>query len=161
MSILDRFKKSKEQTEKGSVARQVVENEEKKASKSGKEEKRKSGRVKEAKKVKKSQSEAAPEIATSASQRATATILAPIVTEKSAQLSDSGVMAFRVALTANKVMVRQAFRELYKVNPVKVRMINVRGKNLRFGRQTGKRMDYKKALITLPKGKRIDIFEGV
>lgn len=118
----------------------------------GKEEKRKAQAV----------PEKAPEkVATSASKRATATILAPIVSEKTAQLSDHGVMVFRVAKDANRVMVRHAFRELYKVNPVRVNIVNVRGKRVRFGRQSGKRVDYKKALIQLPKGVRIDIFEGV
>lgn len=150
MAFWNKFKKSKENLEDKSVAKQVVD----------KAEEKKAKKPKKAAAAKKGE-KATEKIATSASKRATETILGPIVTEKTAQLSDKGVMVFRVAKNANRVMVRQAVRELYKVNPVNVNIINVRGKRVKFGRQEGKRIDIKKALVTLPKGTRIDIFEGV
>ena len=95
------------------------------------------------------------------SKMATKTILAPVISEKAARLHDEGVLVFKVAKNANRVQVRNAFRELYKVTPVSVNIQNVRGKRVRVGRMLGKRSDWKKALIRLPKGKKIDIFEGV
>lgn len=152
MAIWDRFKKKKEQ-EAGqtSVAKDLV--------KPKKDEKKADS--KKGKKEEKQKDVAAEHVATAASDQAAATILAPIVTEKSAALSDRGVMVFKVADTANRVQVRNAFRELYNVTPTKVNIINVRGKRVRFGRQRGKRVGMKKAFVTLPKGTRIDIFEGV
>ena len=89
------------------------------------------------------------------------TLLAPLVTEKSAHLADAGVYAFHVPVTANRVTVGQAFRELYKVTPVKINIIRVHGKEHRFGRVTSRQSDWKKALVTVPKGTRIDIFEKI
>ncbi len=148
MSILDRFKKKTEAPEKASVAKQVKEVKQAKASKPKKEATSKKETAK-----KKS--------AVSVSKLATSTLLAPVVSEKTAQLSDSGIVSFFVAADANRVAVRQAFRELYKVTPVKVNIVNVRGKAVRFGRIQGKRNNMKKAHIFLPKGTRVDIFEGV
>jgi large subunit ribosomal protein L23 len=96
-----------------------------------------------------------------ASRLATATLLHPIVSEKAAHLADQGVITFKVTGTANRIAIRQAFRELYKVTPVKVNIIRMRGTQKRFGQRTGRTKDYKKALIHLPKGVRIDVFEGV
>lgn len=89
------------------------------------------------------------------------TIVAPLATEKTAGLAEKGVYAFLVASNANRVAVRQAVRELYKVTPVKVNIINIRGKMKRFGRFSGRRADIKKALVTLPKGSHIDLFDTV
>lgn len=152
MGLLDRFKKQGEAPEKASVAKQVAKKQ---------EEKQKKAPKKDAGKKKPEEAKKAKKAATSATRLSMATLLAPIVTEKSAQQADSGVMAFRVAPDANRVAVKQAFRELYKVTPKRVRIINVRGKHVRFGRVRGRRQDYKKALITLPKGARVDIYEGV
>ena len=88
-------------------------------------------------------------------------ILKPVVSEKSAHLSDNNVLVLHVANRANKVQIKQAFRELYKVTPERVNILNMRGKRVRFGRRTGKRSDYKKAIVFLPKGTTIDLFEGV
>ena len=89
------------------------------------------------------------------------TLLAPLVTEKAAHLADAGVYAFVVPLSANRVAVGQAFRDLYKATPVKVNIVRVHGKEHRFGGVTSRRSDWKKALITVKKGTRIDIFEKI
>lgn len=89
------------------------------------------------------------------------TLLAPLVTEKAAHLADAGVYAFLVPVTANRVAVNQAFREMYKVTPVKVNIIRVHGKEHRFGAVMSRQSDWKKALVTVPKGTRIDIFEKI
>lgn len=99
--------------------------------------------------------------ARSVSTLAMRTIIAPLATEKTAHLADRGVYGFLVAKDANRIAVRQAFRELYNVTPVKVNIINVRGTTKRVGRFVGRSSDYKKALVTLPKGSHINVFESV
>ena len=89
------------------------------------------------------------------------TLLAPLITEKAAHLADAGVYAFLVPVTANRVAVGQAFRDMYKVTPVKVNIIRVHGKEHRFGGTTSRQADWKKALVTVKKGTRIDIFEKI
>ncbi len=97
----------------------------------------------------------------SVSTLAMRTILAPLATEKTAHLADRGVYGFLVAKDANRIAVRQAFRELYKVTPVKVNIINMRGTMKRVGRNLGRTSDIKKALVTVPKGSHINVFESV
>jgi large subunit ribosomal protein L23 len=89
------------------------------------------------------------------------TLLAPLVTEKSAKLSSANVMTFRVAPSATRVAVKQAMKEVYGVVPVKVNVITVRPRAIRFGRTEGTMKGYKKALVTLPKGTTIDVFASV
>ncbi len=84
-----------------------------------------------------------------------------LVTEKSAVKQSENQYIFVVANGANKGAVRQAVFEVYGVKPLSVNMINVQGKPIRFGNHYGKRSDYKKAVVTLPKGKTIVIHEGV
>ncbi len=86
------------------------------------------------------------------------TLLAPLVTEKTAHLAHAGVYAFRVPLMANRVAVRAAFKSLYKVSPASVRIMRVHGKEKVRGRVSARLSDWKKALITVPAGTRVDIF---
>ena len=95
------------------------------------------------------------------SRFATDTLLAPIVSEKTAMLSSSNVMVFRVALSATRVAVKQAFKELYGVTPVKVNVITVRPRAVHFGKSNGHIKSFKKAMISLPEGTTIDVFASV
>ncbi len=95
------------------------------------------------------------------SKKALQVMIRPLVTEKTAQLSDNNVMVFEVGKGANRVEIKNAFNELYGVVPVKVNVVNMRGKRVASGRTMGKRRDWKKAMITLPKGVNLDIFEGI
>lgn len=88
-------------------------------------------------------------------------LLKPIVSEKAAGKESAGVYTFQVNTKATKSQVGRAIDELYGVRSSKVRMINVQGKWKNFGRQSGRRSDYKKAIVTLPKGQTINIHEGV
>lgn len=88
-------------------------------------------------------------------------IVRPIVTEKAAIMQSSRTYAFEVVNSAKKVDVKKAVKELYGVNPVSVRVINVQGHRVRFGKFSGKRSDYKKAMVTLKPGDSITIHEGV
>ena len=88
-------------------------------------------------------------------------LVRPLVTEKSTELSNSSQYVFEVAKDANKISISQAIESVYNVKPIKVNVVNVRGKVVTFGRNTGKRKNFKKAIVILPKGKSIAVFEGV
>lgn len=85
----------------------------------------------------------------------------PHITEKSAVSQSLNKYTFVVDSRATKTDVKRAIKEMYNVEPVAINMVNVEGKATRRGATTGRRGDYKKALITLPKGKTIAIHEGV
>ncbi|OGL96141.1 50S ribosomal protein L23 [Candidatus Uhrbacteria bacterium RIFOXYB12_FULL_58_10] len=89
------------------------------------------------------------------------TIVRPLVTEKAAIIAHVGQYSFLVAPNANRVAVRAAIKAMYGVIPTSVNIQRVRGKFVRFGRTVGQRSDWKKAIVTLPKGKTIDVYEGV
>ncbi len=88
-------------------------------------------------------------------------LIKPLITEKGGNLGVQGKYLFQVSDNANKIEVAQAIREVYGIKPVKVNLFNVKGKRVRFGRIFGKRKDWKKAVVTLPKGKSINVYEGV
>jgi large subunit ribosomal protein L23 len=87
----------------------------------------------------------------------------PLVTEKSTILREEGnVIAFEVAPGANKIQVKSAVEELFKVKVEEVRLFNVRGKMKRMGRFVGKRRDWRKAYVRLKDGEKAPEFvEGV
>jgi large subunit ribosomal protein L23 len=88
----------------------------------------------------------------------------PLVTEKSTILRESGanVISFEVDPKANKIQVKSAVEELFKVKVESVRLFNVRGKMKRMGRWVGKRRDWRKAYVRLKEGERApDFVEGV
>ncbi|GAH98574.1 unnamed protein product, partial [marine sediment metagenome] len=67
---------------------------------------------------------------------------------------------FKVAINANKIEIRKAVEELFKVKVIKCDTIKVKGKRKSWGRKSGKRPDWKKAILTLKEGDKITIFEG-
>lgn len=81
----------------------------------------------------------------------------PVFTEKTANLSAHDVYVFQVAKDTNRVTVKQAFKAIYGVMPVKVNVQISHGKEKRYGRTTYRRADLKRALITVPKGVKIDV----
>jgi large subunit ribosomal protein L23 len=87
----------------------------------------------------------------------------PLVTEKSTLLREDGnVLAFEVDSKANKIQVKSAVEELFKVKVEEVRLFNVRGKMKRMGRFVGKRRDWRKAYVRLKAGEKAPEFvEGV
>jgi large subunit ribosomal protein L23 len=88
-------------------------------------------------------------------------LLKPLVTEKGAKQTEQNKYFFMVSPRANKIMVKQAIVETYGIWPVQVNILKVKGKKVRFGRREGLRKDWKKAIITLPQGKSIDVYKGV
>jgi large subunit ribosomal protein L23 len=87
----------------------------------------------------------------------------PLVTEKSTIEREMGnVLAFEVDTKANKIQVKNAVEELFKVKVEEVRLFNVRGKMKRMGRWQGKRRDWRKAYVRLKDGEKAPEFvEGV
>ena len=88
-------------------------------------------------------------------------ILSPVVTEKSTNLSELNKIVFKVQASANKKTVKRSIEKIFKVNVIKVNIINkqnrlknIRGKKVRV-------QGYKKAVITLKKGQNIDLTTGI
>ena len=88
-------------------------------------------------------------------------LIRPYITEKSNDLMQENKYTFVVPLTANKVEVRQAVEQIFKVKVLNVSTVRVLGKIKRMGRHQGKRSDFKKAIVKLAPGERIEFFEGV
>ena len=89
------------------------------------------------------------------------TILSPVITEKATLLSEHNKVVFRVAADATKDEIAHAVEALFKVNVTKVNTLNVKGKTKRFRGMLGRRSDYKKAIVTLAEGQKIDVTTGV
>jgi large subunit ribosomal protein L23 len=100
----------------------------------------------------------------------------PLLTEKGTFLKDTGgrspedigdpeqvppQLLIEVARDANKIEIRYAVEKLWNVNVLKVRTSIVRGKQKRVGRFIGRRSNWKRALVTLAPGQKIEFFEGV
>ncbi len=87
-------------------------------------------------------------------------ILSHVVTEKAERLkAEQSRYTFRVAPNANKIEVRQAVERLFRVHVREVRVMNYLGKLRRMGRFSGRRPDWKKAVVTLKQGERIESLE--
>jgi len=98
----------------------------------------------------------------------------PLLTEKGTALKETGgqpdvgdpeqiapQLLFEVARDANKIEIRNAVEKLWNVQVTKVRTAIVRGKEKRMGRFVGRRPAWKRALVTLAPGQKIEFFEGV
>ena len=88
-------------------------------------------------------------------------LIRPLITEKATNLGQNNKYVFEVSIKANKIQIAQAVEVRYGVKPVKVNIVNNLGKVVRRGRDIGKTKNWKKAVITVPKGKSIKIHEGV
>ena len=86
----------------------------------------------------------------------------PHITEKaSLQKEGFNQISFKVHSKANKIEIKQAIETLLKAKVLEVRTINMRGKKRRMGRNSGKKPDWKKAIVRLAPGENIEIFEGM
>lgn len=87
-------------------------------------------------------------------------VIAPIITEKSStQIETDNSYSFRVSINANKIEIAKAIEHIFAVKVLAVNTIRMRGKPKRLGRYSGKRPDWKKAVVTLREGDRIADFE--
>ena len=85
----------------------------------------------------------------------------PLVTEKNTMLQAQNKYAFEVAKEANKPQIKQAVEKAFKVKVTAVNVITVPGKTKRVGRRQVQTPSWKKALVTLKPGDKIEFFEGV
>lgn len=88
-------------------------------------------------------------------------LVRPLITEKALSNVKNFTYTFEVDIRANKYVVRNAVEKLYNVQVSDVRIINVKGKPKRYGRSEGYSRSYKKAVVQLKKGFKIQEFEGL
>jgi large subunit ribosomal protein L23 len=86
-------------------------------------------------------------------------LIKPIVTEKASNLMADNKYTFKVAKAANKIEIKYAVENVFKVDVVDVRTMNLPGKRKRQGRAVGMTPEWKKAIITLKQGQRLPIFD--
>ncbi len=84
----------------------------------------------------------------------------PVITEKSSLLQEGGRYVFEVGPSANKPRVKEAVEKAFNVHVIGVNISNVHGKRKRFGTRIALKSSWKKAVVTLKPGERIEIFEG-
>lgn len=162
MSFFDRFRKKvekKQLEERAAKAGKELEL----AKKTKKQENEKTGKRKMKKILigKPEERKAAKKIYKPKLRTAHKILIKPLITEKISSASPMGKYAFLVSPDANKPMVKKAVSALYGVNVLSVRIINVMGKKVRYGRSYGQRSDWKKAIVTLSPNEKIEIYEGV
>jgi len=86
----------------------------------------------------------------------------PLLTERGTLLKETdNKVLFRVAREANKIEIKKAVEEIFKVKVERVTTMNCKGKKKRLGRHEGKRPDWKKAIVTLKEGEKLDFIEGM
>ncbi len=89
-------------------------------------------------------------------------VIRPLVTERSTELGEEqNAYTFMVSKDANKIEIRHAVEKLFGVKVAGVRTLNYRGKWRRVGRSLGRRPSFKKAIVKLASGERIDVYEGI
>jgi large subunit ribosomal protein L23 len=88
-------------------------------------------------------------------------IIEPIISEKSMGMLQDKKYTFKVAKNSNKIEIRKAVEEIFKVEVEKVTTLNIMGKNKRVGVHQGKKADWKKAIVKLKGTKTIEFFESL
>lgn len=88
-------------------------------------------------------------------------ILSPVITEKATRVSEYNQVAFKVAGDATKPEIKAAVEKLFNVKVTAVNTLVVKGKKKLFRGRPGQRSDYKKAIVTLAEGQKIDVTTGI
>lgn len=89
-------------------------------------------------------------------------LIRPLLTEKITSLRESAnKVGFVVRSDANRVEVKRAVESALKVRVERVNIINVQGKTKRLGRFVGRRASWKKAIVTLKEGEKLELYESV
>lgn len=144
MSILKVFKKKKEEEKKPKEEKEVSVKARKKQQKDKKDK-----QVKQKKQVARVDSSAYRILSK------------PIISEKATFLGGENKYVFEISKSSNKKEVARAISDVYGIKPLKVHIVNVKGKYRKYGRQTGRTKDRKKAIVTLKEGQTIQVYEGV
>ncbi len=87
-------------------------------------------------------------------------LIEPVLSEKSNLMREGGKYVFKVDPRADKLLIMEAVRQLFKVTPVSCRIINVTSKPKRLRGRPGRTAEWKKAIVTIKKGETIRVFEG-
>lgn len=86
----------------------------------------------------------------------------PLLSEKGNLLNETeNKVLMEVARNANKIEIKQAVEKIFKVNVASVHTVNVHGKKKRLGRHEGRARSWKKAIVTIKRGEKLDFLEGV
>lgn len=85
----------------------------------------------------------------------------PIISEKSFALAENDKYEFLVDKNSTKIEVAKAVEKAFQVHVLDVNTITVKGKVKRFGKIFGQRKDFKKAIVTIKKGEKIEDFKGI
>ena len=88
-------------------------------------------------------------------------VINPLVTEKSTNLSEMNKVVFKVNRSANKSSVKKSIEKIFKVNVIKINTINMREKIKMVRNKKAYKSGYKKAIVTLKKGQSIDLATGI
>lgn len=89
-------------------------------------------------------------------------LVGPMLTERGTLMKEQdNKVLFKVAKEANKIEIKNAVETIFKVKVSRVTTMNYRGKMKRMGKHEGKRPDWKKAIVTLKQGEKLDFIEGV
>ena len=88
-------------------------------------------------------------------------IVAPVITEKSTNLSSLNKIVFKVVDSANKINLKKNIEKIFKVNVTKINIINKKNRTKITRGRTVKVKGYKKAVVTLKKGQSIDLTTGI
>jgi len=86
-------------------------------------------------------------------------LIRPILTEKAVNKQADNCFTFEVGRKANKITIAKAIKEKYNVKPKKVNIIKVAGKIARYGRSVGRTKNWKKAIVFLRPGDKIDFIK--
>lgn len=88
-------------------------------------------------------------------------LVKPIVSERSVTQMEENKYTFKTDKKANKIEIKRAVEDIFNVKVVEVKTMIVKGKVKRMGRYQGKRPDWKKAIVTLQDGDKIEMFDGM
>ena len=164
MSILDNFKKKKAVKEDKKEVKEVKEEKKEMADKEVKKATKKAKEVKEVKNAKKKSKSIfgrkkkidKEDILTEHYN----VLREPHLTERATDLMKENKYVFKIASDANKIQVRKAIENLYGVSVTKVNVVNIPRKRIRYGRGFGFKTGYRKAIVTLREGERIELVES-
>lgn len=86
-------------------------------------------------------------------------LIKPVITEKATNLQNFNQYVFEVGYKANKIEIKKAIKELYNIEPKEIKIVKVRGKQVRYGKAVGRTSNWKKAIVTLKKGEKIEFIK--
>ncbi len=117
------------------------------------------GKIKKIEEFKKE--EVKPKVAKKETGQAYRILIRPLITEKGSFLGQFNQYIFEVAPEANKIEIAKAFENVYGIKPISVNILKTKGKEVRYGRVSGRTKNRKKAIVTLKPGEKIEIYERV